>query len=260
MKDATLQGRRRTGWTLVLTAVLLVAVVTVAVTANSWKHEFRVLRVRTEGNSILPDSDIIRMASIPKDGRLFDIDLNVVRQRIQQNPFMKRVSVVPEIPDGIAIDVTERKPVAAVVLDRILYLDAEGYVLPPVRPGRVLDLPVLTGEFSAADCIAGRQTRSRRIREALEILTTARRIGDDMEHLISEIHCQGDSTYVLFTAESGVPVLFGRGDVAMKLVKLDGFWKQIVMQRGAAELRTVDLRFADQVVVRWNQPAGGAAQ
>lgn len=246
-------ARGRTGGVLLLTVLLLSGVVTIAVTANSWKHDFRVLRVRTQGNTIVADSDIVGMAAILKNGKLFDVDLNGTRLRVQGNPFMKSVSVAREIPDGIAITVTERRPIAALVLDRILYLDAEGYVLPPVRSGKVFDLPVLTGELPAADCLPGRQIRTRRLREALEILTTAERVGDDLYHMISEIHCAGDSTYVLFTAESGVPVVFGRGDIAVKLVKLDGFWKQIVMPRGATQLKTVDLRFADQVVARWDE-------
>jgi cell division protein FtsQ len=233
--------------------MLLSGIVTMAVTANSWKHDFRVLQVRTQGNSIVADSEIVRMAGVLKNGKLFDVDLNGTRLRVQQNPFLKSVSVAREIPDGLAITVTERRPIAALVLDRILYLDAEGYVLPPVRSGKVFDLPVLTGELPAADCLPGRQIRTRRLREALEILTTAERVGEDLYHLISEIHCAGDSTYVLFTAESGVPVVLGRGDIAVKLVKLDGFWKQVVVPRGAAKLKTVDLRFADQVVVRWDE-------
>jgi cell division protein FtsQ len=253
-------ARGRTGWGLVLTALLLSGVVTMAVTANSWKRGFRVLRVRTEGNSIVADSDIVRMAAILKNGKLFDVDLNGARLRVQQNPFMKSVAVAREIPDGIAITVTERTPIAALILDRILYLDAEGYVLPPVRSGHMFDLPVITGDVPLADCLPGQQIRTRRLREALEILTTAERIGVDLYHMISEVHCAGDSTYVLFTAETGVPVVLGRGDIAVKLVKLDGFWKQIVMQRGATQLKTVDLRFADQVVVRWDEGRDRPAQ
>ena len=260
MNRLSTSARGRTGWVLVLTALLLSGVVTMALTANSWKHDFRVLRVRTQGNSIVADSDIVRTAAVLKNVKLFDVDLNVTRLRVQQNPFMKSVSVAREIPDGIAITVTERRPVAALALERVLFLDAEGYVLPPVRSGKVFDLPVLTGELPAADCLPGKQIRSRRLLDALEILTTAERIGDDLYHRISEIHCAGDSTYVLFTAESGVPVVFGRGDIALKLLKLDGFWKQIVVQRGAAHLKTVDLRFADQVVVRWDEEQEGQAR
>ena len=260
MDRPSTSARGRTGWVLVLTAVLLSGIVTMAVTANTWKHDLRVLRIRTQGNSIVPDSDIVRMAAIVKNGKLFDVNLNEVRLRVQQNPFMKSVSVAREIPDGITITVTERKPVAALVLDRILYLDAEGYVLPPVRSGHVIDVPVLTGELPAGDCRPGQRIRTRRLSEALEILATAERIGDDLYHMISEVHCAGDSTYVLFTAESGVPVVLGSGEVAEKLVKFDGFWKQIVMQRTGSRLKTVDLRFADQVVVRWDEGNDTAAQ
>jgi len=254
LQERTKDGSfRRTGWVVLLTGLLAVGIAWVAVTANGWKHDFRVCRLRTEGNIFVPDSDIIRAASIPKNGRLFDVDLNAVRRRVEQNPFMKRVSVAREIPDGIAIIVTERKPLAVLVTDRFLYVDPEGYVLPPVRTAQVIDLPVLTGDIPVAECAPGRQIQSRRLRGALEILATAERIGDDMYHMISEVHCNADSTYELFTTDGGIPVAFGSGDVALKLVTLDGFWKQIVMQRGAAQLRTVDLRFADQVVVRWDE-------
>lgn len=227
--------------------------VTAAVTANSRKHDFRVRRVTTGGNSLVADSDIVRAAAIPGNGRLFDVDLNRTRLRVQQIPFVRSAAVSRELPDGIAIEVTERQPVAALVTDRILYIDADGFVLPPVRPGKVVDLPVVTGDVAAADCVPGERTPSLRVRGALEILNVAQRIGDELYHLISEVHCERDSGYVLFTADGGVPVAFGRGNVAGKLVKFDGFWKQIVMQRGAAQLKTVDLRFADQVVVRWDE-------
>jgi len=131
------------------------------------------------------------MAAILKNGKLFDVDLNGARVRVQQNPFMKSVAVAREIPDGIAITVTERTPIAALILDRILYLDAEGYVLPPVRSGHMFDLPVITGDVPSADCLPGQQIRTRRLREALEILTTAERIGVDLYHMISEVHLCG---------------------------------------------------------------------
>ena len=176
------------------------------------------------------------------------IDPQLLPYMIDKN---RQVDVMVELAD---------QPVAALVGDRILYLDAEGYVLPPVHAGNIADLPVITGEAGGADCVPGRRIKSHRLREALEILTTAQRVGDDLYHMISEVHCSPDSTFVLFTTESGVPVAFGRGDAAAKLVKFDGFWKQIAMQRGAAQLKTVDIRFADQVVVRWDERRDGAAQ
>jgi len=244
-----------TGWVLLLTALLVCGTLGAALTANSWKRSFRVERVRTEGNRILADSEITALARIPEGEPLFDVDLYRARLRVMQSPFVRSAVLSRQMPGGLLITVKERTPLAALVFARELYIDGDGFVLPHPHTGSVPDLPVITGALRAADCTPGQRTASARVLGAVDILATAAGVGDDLYRLISEVHCRDDSTYLLFTTESGVPVVFGRGDVALKLLELDGFWKQVVMQRGPAHLRTVDLRFADQVVVRWDDAA-----
>lgn len=254
---ATGRGRR---WATVLAALLVVAATLLAVGANSWKRELRVARIRAEGNRIVSEREIFRLAGIPKNERLFALDLNAIRQRIEQHPYVRSASVNRDAPDGITITIEERVPIAAIALDRMLYIDAEGVVLPAGGSGEAPDLPVVTGDLPAAGCVPGKRVTAENVQEAIEILTTARKIGDDLYHLISEVHLDRGKDIVLITAESGVPVAFGHGNVAMKLLTLDGFWKEIVGERGAADLRTVDIRFADQVVARWQNESDVAAQ
>ena len=228
--------------------------------ANMWKKDLRVARVYAEGNRIVTEREILTLAAIPKDEKLFAVDLFAARRRVEGNQFIRSASVKREAPDGIRIAVVERTPIAALVLDRILYVDEEGYVLPPVKSEEIFDLPVLTGDLPAAECTPGHRVTGTNIREALEILSVARNVGDELYHLISEVHLEGGKDIVLFTAESGVPVVFGHGDAVIKMVTFDGFWKQIVMQRGATELKTVDLRYTDQVVVRWQNDDAAVVQ
>jgi len=228
--------------------------------ANMWKKDLRVARVYAEGNRIVTEREILTLAAIPKDEKLFAVDLFAARRRVEGNQFIRSASVKREAPDGIRIAVVERTPIAALVLDRILYVDEEGYVLPPVKSEEIFDLPVLTGDLPAAECTPGHRVTATNIREALEILSVARNVGDELYHLISEVHLEGGKDIVLFTAESGVPVVFGHGDAVIKMVTFDGFWKQIVMQRGATELKTVDLRYTDQVVVRWQNDDAAVVQ
>jgi cell division septal protein FtsQ len=56
---------------------------------------------------------------------------------------------------------------------------------------------------------------------------------------------------ILTSAESGVPIIFGRGDIADKIARLEAFWALEVAERGAGELEYIDLRYRDQVVARW---------
>ena len=236
----------------VLMLGLLLGVVAAAVWANLWKSELRVADVRVNGNVIVTEKEILSLASIDKDQRLYSVDLQSAHKRILRNPFVKSASVNREAPDCISITVRERIPVAAVVMDKIAYLDAEGVVLPPVRSESIFDLPVLTGSFQADDLAPGKQVSRTDVREALEVLASAQQLDDGLYRRISEVHVEEGRDIVLYTSEYGVPVMFGRGEVAMKMAKFDGFWREFVLHSGAKELAYVDLRFEDQVVVRWN--------
>jgi len=63
----------------------------------------------------------------------------------------------------------------------------------------------------------------------------------------------GDIT--LFSVDAGAPIILGRGGVAKKLYLLQSFWSNVVRTRGVEELQSIDLRYDDQVVVRWVQQA-----
>jgi cell division protein FtsQ len=231
---------------------LLVAVVVAAVWANLWKSDLRIADVRVCGNTIVNEKEILSLASISKEQKLYGVDLLAAQRRIMQNAFIKSAVVNREAPNRISITVQERVPVAAIVLDKIEYLDADGVVLPPLRSGNIFDLPVMTGAFQPGEFVPGRQITSSEAKEALEILATAQQLGDELYRQISEVRVESGKDIVFYTAESGVPVVFGSEDVAAKLVKFDGFWKEIVLHHGAHELTYVDLRFEDQVVVFWN--------
>jgi cell division protein FtsQ len=238
--------------TRLLMGGLILAVAAVAIVANIWKRDLPVRSVRPEGNHIVVSSEILRLAAIPKDTKLFDVDLSGVQKRVRQNPFIRAASVNRQGPEGISIAVVERMPVAALVTDQMLYVDEEGIVLPAVRSDRMFDLPVLTGAIPDAECAPGRRLTKEPVLEALQLLILSRRISEDLYRTISEVHVGEDGELTLHTAEFGVPVLVGRGDLPTKLIKLDGFWRGFVDRRGARELQYVDLRFEDQVVARWN--------
>lgn len=236
----------------VLMLVLIVAVVVVALGANSWKRDLPVSNVRAEGNTIVPSAEILRLAAIPKDTKLFSVDIAEVQKRVRQNPFIRAASVNRQGPEGISIVVEERTPVAILVMNQMLYIDEEGVVLPLLKSERLFDLPVLTGSLPEAECVPGRRVTKASILEALHLLSISRVISDELFRRISEVQVNESGDLVIYTAEAGVPVLMGHGDLPTRLLKFDSFWRQIVERRGPQQLQQVDLRFEDQVVARWN--------
>lgn len=245
MKPRTVRRR------LLLTIAVLVLVIAAAFFAGHWKNDLTVAAVQVTGNRIVATGEILSLAAIPPEEKLFAADLYGIRKRILRNYFIKDVEVSRNAPNTISIGIVEREPVVALVAEQMYYLDAEGVVLPPVQSPGIFDLPVITGKNS--DVRMGKMTTDRNLLEALSIVFAAKQVDDDLYRQISEIHVAGEGDIILYTAESGVPVIFGHGGIGEKLVKFDGFWKSIVAHYGMQELKYIDLRFHDQVVVRWSK-------
>jgi len=240
---------------LLLTALVLV-LTALGIYANAWKDKCKVAAVVVEGNRILADKEIVALAKVPMNTLLFDLDLFAIEQRVLQNEYMKSVAVHRDLPDRIRISVEERVPVAALLLEKLYYLDADGYVLPAVQSRHVFDLPVLTGVLDGREFSPGKPIRNKDVLEALRVLSLARQVDDDVFRNISEICVASGKDFVFYTAEFGVPVILGREEIGIQLVKFESFWKSVVARQGADRLQYIDLRFEDQVVVRWNHNDG----
>jgi len=126
-------------------------------------------------------------------------------------------------------------------------------VLPHSISKNLFDLPVLTGLPDDASLTPGATLKNPDIQEALQILASSKLASKELYHLISEVRLRNGGDIVLYAAERGVPIIFGHGDIASKLVRLEAFWEQVVSERGPESLQYVDLRFDEQVVVRWNR-------
>lgn len=239
-----------------LMALLVLALVGAAVYANMWKENRRVSEVVIEGNKIIPAKDILAIAKVPAGSILFKLDLFAIEQRVLKNEFVKSVAVHRDIPNRVRISIEERIPVAAIVVDKLYYLDADGYVLPPVRSQSIFDLPVLNGSLPKSELMPGKQTKNKNVLDALHVLSVAMEIDREMYRNISEIRIDGEKDFIFYTTEFGIPVILGREQFGLKLVKFDAFWKTMVARNGARELQYVDLRFEEQVVVRYSVLSG----
>jgi cell division protein FtsQ len=234
---------------LLLTAGLVIA-------ANLWKSDLKVKRVTIEGNRIVETAEILQLANIKRNVQLEEIDLTAVRHSILSHYFIKDATVECDLPATLKISVTERTPLAMVNGAQLLYLDEDGVVLPHSISKQLFDLPVLTGVPVAVALTPGTTIEDGDVREALAILTASKLVSKELYHLISEVRMRNRGDIVLYAAEWGVPIIFGRGEIASKLVRLEAFWNDVVRERGSEDLQYVDLRFDDQVVVRWNQKHG----
>jgi len=88
--------------------------------------------------------------------------------------------------------------------------------------------------------------------EAMQLLATMKAVNRPMYHNISEVQVRNGGDIIVYSAEGGVPIIFGREEMPSKIVRLEAFWNNVVRTRGTQFLQYVDLRYEDQIVARWN--------
>ncbi|HAL56717.1 MAG TPA: hypothetical protein DCP63_09630 [Bacteroidetes bacterium] len=237
-------------------AGLLVLALALVVSANFWKSGLKVRRLTIEGNRIVETAEIMQLVKIEKNVQLQKVDLMEVRKDILSHHFIKEAVVERDLPATLKIVITERIPMAIVNGTEILYLDEDGVVLPHSVSKELFDLPILTGIAGDLPLSAGSTLRNADVQEALQILAAAKLVSKELYLLISEVRLRNGGDIILYSAEWGIPIIFGRGEIPSKLVRLEAFWSTVVRDKGSEHLQYVDLRFDDQVVVRWNQKQG----
>ncbi len=234
---------------------LLIAFVGLIVFANFWKSSLRVARVTLEGNRIVEANELFQLAQVQRGSLIYDIDLKAIQRNLLTQCYVKEATVERNLPSTIQLTVVERTPIALVNRPDFVYLDEEGVILPHSISKELFDLPALSGIDLGQTISYGSIVHDRRALEALQILKGAKLVNTELYHLISEIEIKNDSNIVFYTAESGVPVIFGDGNIADKLVRLDAFWNQVIQEHGLQNLQYVDLRYDDQVIARWTNQA-----
>jgi cell division protein FtsQ len=136
--------RRWLVWRYVIGSVLLVVLTVAAIWLVFVSSVLTVKHVAVRGESLLSRQQVLAAAKVPDGAHLAQLDLEAIRARVSALAPVKRVDVSRDWPDGVLIDVTERRAVAVVAIGgHYQAMDADGvlfraYPRPPVGMPRVL--------------------------------------------------------------------------------------------------------------------------
>lgn len=128
---------------IAVAAVLVVAVV--GILAVSRMPVLQVENVSVEATDHLSSDEIVRLAAVPEDATLLNVDVNQIQENLAKNPWVKNVTVERVFPDTLKLTVTERTVFALVATGTsVWYLSQEGYWIQPASV-------TTTGDQTTAD-------------------------------------------------------------------------------------------------------------
>ena len=136
-------GARAGLWRFLVTIGITAVVLAAAAIALARSPLFRVREIRVEGLTHGSPARIVRLAGLSERDRTLDLDVGLLRSRIERDPWVDRVEIDVQLPSTVTVRITERSVVAVVDLGvGPVLVDAEGRVIAP-GPGRRLPEIVL---------------------------------------------------------------------------------------------------------------------
>ncbi|MCX7983802.1 MAG: FtsQ-type POTRA domain-containing protein [Bacteroidetes bacterium] len=232
--------------------VLLAVVVGAVCMAHVWKTSLVVKQCVVEGNRLVASNEIVQLMGVQPGIPLFKVDLSEVQANVLNHYYVKEAIVKRNLPHTITVTVVERVPIAILNVGTLCYIDEEGIVLPSTISTKILDLPLISNVQSVEKVLLGTRVTSESLTEALQLLRLMKEMNRVLFHNISEIVLENNGDLKLITAENCVPIFIGRGNIEEKFVKLEAFWNQVLQVRGTGTVQYIDVRFSNQIVVRWD--------
>ncbi|HEB58685.1 MAG TPA: FtsQ-type POTRA domain-containing protein [Gammaproteobacteria bacterium] len=167
-------------------------------------------------------------------------DVERIRADVQALPWVAHATARRQWPDTIVVTIEEQQPVA--IWEGKGLLNAEGEIFYPVKATFPAGLPEFRGSADETRLIVAAWRESQAVFEQL-----GRRI----------VSLELDRRHVLrMVLDDGVEVIAGREDVAQRLSRLVGLYRDALQGRGA-DIERIDLRYANGIAVRWKKGQAG---
>ena len=209
---------------------------------------FNITSIVIKGNHFASERSIRDPINTLLGRNIFTVKLSDIQRRVESHPWVKRSALRRLLPSTIEVVVYEEKPVAVVNYRGQPYLISDG--------GKFIDRYGPPYQHLSLPLISGRQNLSphqwkRGVVESLRFINLLARSDP---HLLSEI------TRMEISESPSLQVLFKECPVPVKLVADDFLanWKNLSfvmadIRGGSENIEYIDLRFADQVIVKTKQ-------
>jgi cell division protein FtsQ len=208
---------------------------------------FNLSSIEFQGVQTLDSAELQDLSGLTLGVNSLKISTEEVEERIEINPFVKEAKVQLVLPAKLLITITERQPLAQVVLsDRVLTVSLDGVCLQrnlAINPA----LPMITETALDSEGNPGDRFASDGLTAALELIN---RLDPYFLESIREFRAPSSWELALITHQ-GVLVRFGPAeDLERKL----GYYETILLKNNSqyndGTVEYVDLRFETQPVVK----------
>jgi cell division septal protein FtsQ len=201
-------------------------------------------KIEVHGCQRTDPQQILKAAAVPPETPILKLDLREISQRVEAIEWVRSCEVRRVLPDKIALRVVERNPVVLIHLDKLYYVDEDGTPFKEPSAGESLDYPILTGW---KDQEWKRGEKKDLVSEALWFIREVRNYPHLYQEGVSEINFSEIGDLTIFMAQGGVMIHMRRGDMELKVRRLEEVWEKTVARH--LPVQYILYEFPDRIVV-----------
>ncbi len=194
--------------------------------------QYNISSLDVETDGVLNPQDILEAADLHKGANIFHVDLARAQARVASLPEVEKVLVSRQLPNRVAIQVNERKPVAwiapannsrprdEVVTSRQSWLvDTNGVLMRPKKLNpQDRFLPIIRN-YNDPSPIEGKEAAGEEMKSSLDLLRAQQESSNQERFQIEEIDLSKHFGLVV-TDRNGLQVLFGLDEMDRQLKRL----------------------------------------
>jgi cell division septal protein FtsQ len=209
------------------------------------------------GNKLLSEKDYLAQSKLNNKDDYNNLTLRIVKDRIQEHPYVEKADVEYYNDSDVKIYLTEKTMKAILVAGSSPYFVSSDYQLLPILPKtKVANLPVLTNPDKSDKLKSYALIKGDDVMNGLEIIDAVKMEDNKFLKYLSQINLRDGGDIVLNFSGFKAPVIFGKYDVASKIVCLQNVLTYLSDNNSLGSTSYVDLRFADNVYLGENQNIG----
>jgi hypothetical protein len=185
------------------------------------------------------------------------LDLREVEQRLRGHRWIRAVELHKRLPDRLAVEVLEHRPVAVLTLpERAHYVSDEGALIAPVdresEPLLTLRVEHLAAKRLLGSDLSPNAAGVAALRGALHVVTALRESPLSWAGEASEVVLASDQDYLVTLRGLAFPMALRPDTPRGRLAAFDRVLPALERELGA--LRSADLRFTGRIVVQPQPP------
>jgi cell division protein FtsQ len=209
---------------------------------------FSVQEVKFKGLTNIPEGEIQKSAGQVLGQNIFLFDQSVLSRRLKFHPLVLDVSFQRKLPSTLIIQITERKPLALILVPKgVIEVDPQGVFLRRLESWPNNDNPVISGIDIPESAGPGQNISNSALTSVLLLL---RQAPSGLLPLIGEVHVNTIQQITLFLT-SGVEVRLGKAEAwEVKLASLFKLLNDESYQSFQRGVRYIDFTAAKPVIGR----------